>query len=416
MVATGYNETNLYNELFNKYNAKIRPVLNYSEPVVVTIGLSLRKILHVDEIRQSFKITANIHLFWKDRRLTWNETEYPGISNIVIPYDKSVWIPDIMIYNALEKPSELGVKDSFVRVFINGQIFIWTQTNIDSACSIKTKRFPFDEQLCRVVFINVISSNDMVMIQPLQNEVSLSEYVEIAEWEFMESNVQTVIYPYNISTDITKTERKVETFHFTALIYNIRMRRSCKLCFYNIIMPVFILAILNMLSFFVPCESGEKTSYPIAMFLTLAVFLTVITGSLPESIDGVSYLSLYVTFQLVISAITLLCSVISLQIHYRMEIEHVPNVVVTSLQFLTCRQRQKQEINKENSNGQEHRVEENVETKDVNNSKISHTFDRFVFFLLLCCQVISTALFTKYILDGDDDDDINEVINTLSGI
>lgn len=397
-LTTGHSEGMLYDILFQNYNVNVRPLLNYSDTVDVTIGLALRNILHLDEIRQSFKVTANVLLYWKDARLVWNSEEYPDITALVFPYHRNIWIPDLMIYNALEKPSELGIKEGYVRLNRNGQIFMWTQTNIASSCVIETKAYPFDEQTCSIIFINVLSSNEMLKLRPLQNGIDLVEYVEIAEWEIIDNYTKTHVYEYNISTDITNTYvDAVETLNYTMLNYTIKMRRSCQLCFYNIIMPVIILAVLNLLSFFVPCESGEKTSYPIAMFLTLAVFLTYITESLPESVDGVSYLSLYVTFQLVVSAITLFCSVISLQIHHRTDQVDVTKCIYFMVRIFKCGKRTDNAVCEDQCSGQ-NQLAEGVSRKYNAGAQVAQTFDRFMFIVLLSCEVIITGVFISHVL------------------
>jgi len=35
---------------------------------------------------------------WRDYQLTWNETEFDGVSTIAIPAS-SLWTPDILLYN-----------------------------------------------------------------------------------------------------------------------------------------------------------------------------------------------------------------------------------------------------------------------------------------------------------------------------
>jgi hypothetical protein len=76
-------ESSLIADLFKDYDVKVRPIYNYSESVFVTAGFVLRQIQNLDEIRQSLKTTVNLQLFWKDEFLTWNESNYHGISKII---------------------------------------------------------------------------------------------------------------------------------------------------------------------------------------------------------------------------------------------------------------------------------------------------------------------------------------------
>ncbi|XP_053395842.1 acetylcholine receptor subunit alpha-like [Mercenaria mercenaria] len=165
--------------------------LDHSKQVVITNGLELRKIQELDEIGQSFKITVNVQLFWKDEFLTWNAKEYHGLSSIVFPYRKNIWIPDLLIYNALKKPGDFGMIDAFIRFYSNGQVFVWTQVNIDTYCEIKTKKYPYDEQRSGIMFAKFVSSDKIVTVQPRTSGVDLSFYVKVAEWEIRDYNATT---------------------------------------------------------------------------------------------------------------------------------------------------------------------------------------------------------------------------------
>ncbi|XP_045157634.2 acetylcholine receptor subunit alpha-like [Mercenaria mercenaria] len=395
-----YPECKLQNDLFKDYKVDVRPVLDYTKPVRIVLGLALRKILHLDEIRQSFKTTVNVLLYWQDESLKWNKSDYHGISNIEFPFNKNLWTPDLMVYNALDKPGKLGVKNAFVRLYNNGQIFVWTQTNFETACEIRTKRFPFDEQVCEIVISKFISSDEKIEIKPVEKTVNMNEYVEIAEWKIKETIVTTTVDPLDISVFINSNESTANIINYTSITYTLKMQRTCQLCFFNIILPVLILAALNLLTFFVPCESGEKTSFPIAMFLTLAVFLTIITRSLPESIDGVSYLSSFVTFQLTISAIILLCAVVSLQIHYRNKNAPTSKITYFIIKCLGCKRPPVVKIDKpegDEDNSLEIEHSEMISEKNIRSEDLSYFFDKLMFFLLILCEVISTTIFLALI-------------------
>ncbi|XP_060558563.1 acetylcholine receptor subunit alpha-like [Ruditapes philippinarum] len=399
-----FPELELQNKIFKGYNTNVRPVNNYSKPVIVTVGLTLRKVLHLNEIRQSFKSTINVNLYWYDDSLQWNKSEFNGINNIEISYNRNVWIPDLMIYNAVEKPEDLGINDAFIRLNNNGQIYVWTQTNFETACEIKTKKYPYDMQVCDIVITKFMSSDLEIDIRPLEKYVNMNEYVEIAEWKIEDTSVKTTVDPINISVFVDTDISSVDVINYTSITYTLTLQRSCKLCFFNNILPVMVLAALNFLTFFVHCESGEKLSYPIAMFLTLAVFLTIITRSLPESIDGVSYLSSYVTFQLAVSAMILLCAIISLQIHHKKRKSKAQN---RACRLTRCFRHQQMEI-KECKNYNATPTENHTDTKqsetasqcneNLKSEDLSYAFDKLMFSVLGLCELIATTTFIVLIL------------------
>ena len=301
----------LYNDLFKNYNPNVRPVGDASKPALVDLIMDVVKILAVDEIKQTFKTTVNIMLAWIDERLVWNVTDYGNIQRLVFPLKENIWVPDIMNFNAAYHPGELGQKYAFPSVSHNGMVYIWLRVNLETQCEIRTKKFPFDVQQCDIDFTTFGSTDDELRLKTTQNSTELRYYVETAEWAITKNYVTMVV-------------EMSDGFPYRIISYRFSLERTCSSCIVNTLFPVIILAILNLLSFFVPTESGEKLTFPMSVFLTLAVFLTIIMVSLPESVDGVSYLCTFVTFELGVSATTLLFTVVTLRLHHEMGDAQVP--------------------------------------------------------------------------------------------
>ena len=377
----------LVSELFKHYDVKIRPIYNNSETIFVTVGLALRKIQSINDIGQSMKSTVNLQIFWKDEFLTWNETNYHGISSIIIPYHEYIWIPDLMILNELYNPSKIGFKDAYIRIYSNGEVFMWTQTNIDTYCEIKSKKYPFDQQKCDITFTKFMSSDDIVKLRPRINGFDLSAYTEIAEWKLKDHCANSYLSQIDESTDTLFVLSNYTRINFSVLI-----QRTCKLCIFNIILPVLILAVLNLLSFFVPSESGEKTSLPLSLFLTLAVFLTIISQSLPECVDGVSCISSYVIFQLAASGITLMSAVISLKLYHGGHHSTSASKCIYILQKFGNRTAMQEKQRTMNEHEEEETNESDIDI--VNKFKnASVGFDRLMFILVLICQCVFLTIF-----------------------
>ncbi|KAH3750854.1 hypothetical protein DPMN_185389 [Dreissena polymorpha] len=58
-------------------------------------------------------------------------------------------------------------------------------------------------------------------------------------------------------------------------------------------MPVVVTSLLIALTFIVPFESGEKLSYILTVFLSLAVLLTITADALPPTSITVSNLGMH---------------------------------------------------------------------------------------------------------------------------
>ena len=398
----------LYNNLFENYNPKVRPVDDVDNPVDAIITLDLVKILALDEISQTFKVTVNIELEWTDKRLVWNVSDYGNIRRLALPLDKNIWVPDLMNYNAAYKSAELGMEYAFPNVLYNGFVFIWIRVNLETQCEIRTKKYPFDAQMCDIQLSTLGSTDDDVRINTTQNSAGLEYYAQTAEWAITNNYVDAEYgifdgYPYRI------------------ISYHFGLKRTCTSCIVNTLLPIIILAILNFLSFFVPNESGEKLTFPMSVFLTLAVFLTIIMVSLPESVDGVSYLCTFVAFELGVSAATLLFTVITLRLHHEMGDRQIPHSARLMVRIFrrSCiadnRERRhitnEAALNQEIATGKTDLNENNTELDtgiykehpenqlaDIKWKHVSGAFDMMMFLILLVTQLIASTVFLVVIL------------------
>ena len=369
--------------------------------------MDLVKILALDEMSQTFKTTVNILLVWTDERLVWNVTDYGNILKVVFPLDKSLWVPDLMNLNAAYHPGELGQKYAFPNIKHNGMVIVWTRVNLETQCEIRTKKFPFDVQQCEINFSTFASTDDDVRLKSIQNSTERKNYIETAEWA--------------ITGDYVTTEMEsIGGSPYRTISYRFCLKRTCTSCIVNTLLPVFILAMLNFLSFFVPTESGEKLTFPMSVFLTLAVFLTIIMVSLPESVDGVSYLCTFVTFELGVSATTLVFTVITLRLHHEMSDIQIPKYARLMVKifrwscitnnrgkpFTASRIRNNAYLHQEMISGKTDLKENSDEiisgidtghagshSLDIKWEYVSDAFDTVMFLILLMTQLIASTVF-----------------------
>ena len=402
----------LYGDLFENYNPNVRPDVDADNPVVVNITMDLVKILAVDEINQTYKTTVNILLIWTDERLVWNVTDYGNIHKLVFPLDKNLWVPDLMNFNAAYHPGEFGQKYAYPNIIYNGVVFIWVRVNLETQCEIHTKKYPFDVQKCDINFTTLGSTDDDVRLKTNQNSTELKPYVDTAEWAITRNYV-------------TKEVEIIDGFPYRTISYRFELKRTCTSCIVNTLLPVIILAILNLLSFFVPTESGEKLTFPMSVFLTLAVFLTIIMVSLPESVDGVSYLCTFVTFELGVSTTTLLFTVITLRFHHEMGDTQIPQYarVMVKIFRRSCitnsrgkqfsaskfsnnaQLRQEMMSGKTDLNENSDVITEEISTRDASSQSldikweyVSDAFDMMMFLILLVTQLIASTVFLIFMM------------------
>ena len=118
------------------------------------------------------------------------------------------------------------------------------------------------------------------------------------------SGIDTFDYEPNSVWDLVGSDAYVEQERYEAsVVFSINLKRKPRYTILNIVLPLVMLTILNVLVFALPCDSGEKASYAVTVFLSFAVFLTIISSQLPENSDTVSLFSVYLIFQTVQSTL-----------------------------------------------------------------------------------------------------------------
>ena len=69
------------------------------------------------------------------------------------------------------------------------------------------------------------------------------------------------------------------------------LERKARYTIINVLIPIIILSVMDLLVFWLPPKSGEKVSLGITVLLLFSVFLTVVDERLPRTSDNVPILS-----------------------------------------------------------------------------------------------------------------------------
>ena len=281
--------------------------------------MSIEKI---DEKRQTFSIRAFLEVTWKDEFLTWEPAKYGGVAYINVP-NKNIWLPDLALLDVYDSLIDLGQRDGRAVIDSNGSVTIWPYKMYTVGCKIKIQQFPFDVQTCILDFLSWTNPVSVLNINTSET-MNLGRYSENSEWSLEEAETTYYLQPYG-------------NLAWGHVRYSFTLRRKWLFQVLNIIAPIVCISLLNVTCFMLPASCGEKITLSISIFLTLAVFLTIITSSLPESSDEVSILGVYVGLQLLGSALTILTTVVSLCLYNKDPSQRVP-IFLRLLSRVCCHQ------------------------------------------------------------------------------
>ncbi|KAI6216696.1 Acetylcholine receptor subunit beta-type acr-2 [Aphelenchoides besseyi] len=324
MQATNDDEERLTIDMFRGYNNLIRPFpCNNSTITFVEFGIALVLLIGIDEKNQIMHTSIWETLQWTDCGFGWNPNDYHGLESIRVPSDRC-WLPisffltsEFTSHN--EEETEEFSADGNYEVSFKSNVVVdykgkvtWVPPAIyKSSCRMEVTYFPFDEQTCHLVFGSWTYDNKKVQLRWYNNKkaVELEDYQTSAIWDII-----------NVPGTLSKDKSK--------MYFEIVIRR--KSLFYTIILliPTILMAHLSLMVFFLPAECSEKITLGISLLLALVVFLLLVSKILPPTSDTVPLIAKYLLLVFLLNVITILVTVIIVNVYYRSAVTHrMPRIV-----------------------------------------------------------------------------------------
>ncbi|XP_062613032.1 neuronal acetylcholine receptor subunit beta-2-like [Saccostrea cucullata] len=301
-------ETSLQNALFDGYNRFRKPVLNRTHYVPFGVSISLHSIEHVNEKSQTFSSIVWLAYNWRDEYLRWNISEY-DVKGLRIPAQK-VWIPAVCNLNELEIDKKCisfnSVKNNEVFILPYGAVILYDTVKSTIQCEINMEKYPFDEQKCTYAFQSLLSNIHEIKIDDKICSIDLSTLTANGEWNLIsiEKEIKKIMYGRgNDSIDIR-------------LDFVVKIQRRPTMAILTFVIPIVVLSTMNIFCFVLPIEAGEKIGMSMALFLTFAVFASILSDTMPSSSENISWFSIYVTTQVILSAMVVILETIVLRIYH----------------------------------------------------------------------------------------------------
>ncbi|WAQ98008.1 ACHA9-like protein [Mya arenaria] len=255
----------LFDSLLTDYDVSLIPLCTFDDKVTLNIDLALRQIMEL-----------------------WDPTSYNNLTYVMMTYG-DVWTPDVTLYDsAAEEVMFPGGEDYRAYVSSSGDVTYNFPTVTKSICRVNVKYFPFDTQECSLQFGD------------------LDTYIENTEWSVLRIPVERHELFYNCCPE-----------PYPDVTFTIVMKRRPAFYLLTMMFPCILTSCVAALAFLLPVESGEKVSLEITVLLSLAVFLLLVSESLPPSSDDFPIIGSYFASSMVLVSLSLLQTVVVLNVFYR---------------------------------------------------------------------------------------------------
>ncbi|KAL1235176.1 Neuronal acetylcholine receptor [Trichinella spiralis] len=312
-ILAGDYERLLYKHLLADYDPLVRPVDNESQPVVVKLGIDLQQIIDIDEKNQLIQTNVWLRFDWKDKYLRWKPEDYGNVLQVRVPIAR-LWRPDILLYNSADQMFDSTWHTNAI-VNHDGTVEWLPPAIIKSSCKIDITWFPFDDQKCTLKFGSWTYSGFQIDLQA-GNAVT-DTYVENGEWILMGLPVKRNVFKYECCPE-----------PYIDVTFTIWVRRRTLYYGFNLIIPCILISTMALLGFSLPPDAGEKLTLGISVFMSLCVFLVVVSESMPHTSDAVPLIGTYFSCIMIVVSASVVLTVIVLNFHHRTgETHHMSPVV-----------------------------------------------------------------------------------------
>ncbi|KAL3841373.1 hypothetical protein ACJMK2_019531 [Sinanodonta woodiana] len=235
IILTVYGQTisdykTLIRQLSNNYDNSVRPVVDQSQPVSLSIALDLLAIQEFDEVLEKFSVAAVIYIRWRDPSMKWESSTYNNLHTIMIPKSK-VWTPTIIVKNSFDTVKPIGDDWMKIRYYKNGDAVYIAGNVFKTTCAVDVTFYPYDAQTCNITLISWPEIANEITISAYEDNILNSHFSENGEWEVTSTSVTT------------GTIEKLSTIDFT-----IKLKRRPIFILVNFLLPVFFIGILNIMS------------------------------------------------------------------------------------------------------------------------------------------------------------------------
>ncbi|XP_069125526.1 neuronal acetylcholine receptor subunit alpha-3-like [Argopecten irradians] len=354
--------TRLQTDLLAGYVRNVRPLQNQDDVMNVGFMYSMPHFQEFDAVKGTLTTYASISLSWTDEKLRWTPSNYGDIDRVYFT-TLQVWYPIIVAATGVN--SLLLTPTSSITVFHTGHAMALATEIILSSCAPDITYYPYDIHNCSIMFASLEPYTAVTFHGRAQD----MDIIENLFWSIKRNGFRSdIAYNYTSTIEVSYTLERRPTY----LVY-------------TIVLPVCLLNVAILLAFILPAESGERVSYATTMLLTLTVYMTIMSDSIPNTSDPVSLLTISLMVKLIISAIVVLAVISTLCIYNTPDTKPIPQW----LAFCCIQKKQKIDTTHEQMESKNDAVNE----MDLYRSVITwHVIGRRVdkFFLILFSVMITT--------------------------
>ncbi|KAI4876922.1 hypothetical protein NFI96_030237 [Prochilodus magdalenae] len=265
----------------NNKLTSLRPVLHWETPTFVAVDLYVSAITEVG---------------WLNEFTAWNPADFCGITVMTVRKEM-LWIPDVTILENIR--TEFSTQESpYVKLMSNSFAVLGQTYTMTTACKMDLYLFPFDIQSCTLTLQSLMHNIEEFTINAYSNASMLT----LTSKQFFQNQGEWDL----VSINMSKTRAQSSGRQWDQLTYTITIKRRPLLYVVIFLLPILYFLVLDLASFFIADDGGEKLSFKVTLLLAISVLLLILHDMLPSTSDKLPLIGVYCSIIFTFTAISLL--------------------------------------------------------------------------------------------------------------
>jgi hypothetical protein len=240
-----------------------------AHPTVVRIGLVIRNIAAIDEVKETWQVTGLLIAKWTDRSLRYRPRER---GHLFRDLPATIWKPAFEFTNEVT-PANFRFVDFYAEP--DGTI-VYTQTfSATLSTSLDLRRFPFDSQRLPIVIQAEGDDIDRTILKPDSQNSALPNrsYAGLAQWVplSLTERIGTVAGSAGRATDVE---------------FGLKVARKPKSYILKFIVPLLLLVIISWVTFWLSHEefkTKDQLQSAVSTLLIIVAFNITASSLLPRT-------------------------------------------------------------------------------------------------------------------------------------
>ena len=249
----------------------------------ITIHFRPSRFVEIDDVRESLTVLGVLHAMWDvpcvahlyaDSHLKANST-WPSHADYVSNLNPvSFWKPPTALGNAIIDSETM----EYHRIQLwmkNGHFQANAPRLFTSFCDLDFLHFPYDRQQCSFTFLIV---EDIKIVKIVDANWRLPNNMD----DFIPQNANWLLENHSISWEYFKPSPNLD-FYFSSVTFTFQLQRQPDYYLLNLLMPSFLLALLELSSFLLTPSSTDRAAYAVTIMLSVMVVQNSFLSLLPNT-------------------------------------------------------------------------------------------------------------------------------------